>query len=130
MGAAVVSLAAAAPKRMSQKQASDNATPAQPRLTVPPGLIDAEAELVSGLIADSEDGHFVQTDLPVLISFAQASLLAQRSGAAMADDPKAISTFEMAVRLQAMLATRLRLNPASRRDRKAPAGFQPPSWMR
>ncbi|MGY3344842.1 MULTISPECIES: hypothetical protein [unclassified Bradyrhizobium] len=50
----------------------------------------------------------------MLESFVKATLLAR----AMADDPDQFTKWEKATRLQASLATRLRLTPASRSDPK------------
>jgi hypothetical protein len=56
----------------------------------------------------------VESDLPLLTSFSQATVLAQTT----ANDPDKIETWALAVRLQATLATRLRLAPQARTDPK------------
>ena len=73
--------------------------------------------------------HFVQSDLPLLVSYVQATLLAR----SMARDPEKIAVWEKAVRMQATLATRLRLAPQARTDpksiaRQAARRLGPPPW--
>jgi hypothetical protein len=62
--------------------------------------------------------HFVPSDLPLLISFVQATLLSRKAIAKAAGDKDALATWEKATRMQATLATRLRLAPQSRTDPK------------
>jgi hypothetical protein len=59
-------------------------------------------------------GHFVPTDAALLASLAQATVMARRA----ARDPSKLSTWERAVRIQAMLSTKLRLTPQARCDPK------------
>jgi hypothetical protein len=84
-----------------------NVSGVPPRLEPPAGLRDDERTLFRELIAACPPQHFVGSDLPLLTSFLQATLLARSS----AHDPKKLDTWERAVRLQATLATRLRLAP-------------------
>ncbi len=69
--------------------------------------------------------HFVASDLPILISFIQATLLSRQSSQKAADDAKALAIWEKATHMQATLATRLRLAPQSRFDARANARQQP-----
>lgn len=85
-----------------------------PKLQPPPYLNQAERQLFVELIGSCAPSHFVESDLPLLASFVQATLLSR--GAAR--DPKLIGVWEKAVRVQATLATRLRLAPQSRVDPK------------
>jgi hypothetical protein len=87
------------------------------RLTMPRGLTRPERSLFTKLIATCASRHFVESDAPLLISYVQATLLARRS----AHNPKTIDTWERAIRLQATLATRLRLAPQARTDPKTVA---------
>jgi hypothetical protein len=84
------------------------------RLESPACLNDRERKLFSELIAACDPRHFVESDLPLLTSFVQATVLAQMT----ANDPTKIETWALTVRLQAMLATRLRLAPQARTDPK------------
>ena len=84
------------------------------RLEPPVCLNNRERKLFSELIAACDPCHFVESDLPLLTSFAQATVLAQTT----ANDPDKIETWALAVRLQATLATRLRLAPQARTDPK------------
>jgi hypothetical protein len=85
-----------------------------PRLQPPATLSDDERALFTELVADCPSEQFVASDLPLLTSFIEATLLARQS----ARDPAKIDTWERAVRLQATLATRLRLAPQARTDPK------------
>ena len=58
--------------------------------------------------------HFVQSDLPLLVSFVQSTLLTRDT----ARDPSKVAIWEKAVRVQATLATRLRLAPQARTEPK------------
>jgi hypothetical protein len=85
-----------------------------PKLTPPPDLRDDERALFIELIDATDTRHFRPTDLPLLTSFIQATLLARST----AYNPNKVATWEKAVRVQAALATRLRLSPQSRTDPK------------
>jgi len=100
-----------------------------PRLEPPAYLEHDERTLFSELIASCDARHFVESDLPLLTSFVQATLLARGT----ARDPLQVAVWEKAVRMQATLATRLRLAPQARMDPKtigrrmqSPVG--PPPW--
>ena len=87
----------------------------------PPAYLNvAERQLFVELIASCDTRHFVPSDLPLLVSFVQATLAARAS----ARDPKQAQLWERAVKLQATLATRLRLAPRSRTDPKTIARQQ------
>jgi hypothetical protein len=88
-----------------------------PPLQPPAYLNAAERALFEELIAAIDTRHFAQSDLPLLTSFVQSSLLSRRT----ARDPKQVVVWEKATRLQAMLATRLRISPQSRYDARAAA---------
>ena len=66
------------------------------------------------LIASISTRAFVASDVPLLVSFVQATLLSRKT----AGDPKQFDTWREAVKVQAVLATKLRLAPQSRLDRK------------
>jgi hypothetical protein len=89
------------------------------RLEPPADLSTAESELFRQTVAASAADHFVLSDLPLLISFVQATLFVRRAARGLASDAGLIVTWERAVKTQAMLATRLRLSPQSRADPKA-----------
>jgi hypothetical protein len=97
------------------------------KLEPPPNLSDDERTLFAELIDTTNARHFRPTDLPLQTSFIQATLLARST----ARDPGKVATWEKAVRLQATLATRLRLSPQSRTDpktigRQQARPFKPP----
>ena len=103
---------------------------APPRPHPPAYLQDDERTLFTELVAACDARHFVESDLPLLVSYVQATLLSR----ATARDPKMIAVWEKATRMQATLATRLRLAPQSRTDPKTIArGLQrvgPQPWER
>jgi len=84
------------------------------RLTPPSSLNDDEQALFSELVGACDASHFRESDLPLLISYVQSTLISR----AAAHDPDRIVLWEKATRMQATLATRLRLSPQSRIDPK------------
>jgi hypothetical protein len=93
-----------------------------PRLRPPPDLTKPEQALFTELVASNPPTHFVQSDLPLLISYVQASLMARQAFRDMAQDmPGAMSSWTQATKMQATLSTRLRLTPHSRLDAKRAA---------
>jgi hypothetical protein len=101
-----------------RKSAANLASPSiiakSPRLTAPSSLTTEERRLFSELIGACDSNHFRRSDLPLLVSYVQATLNAQTT----AHDPKMASQWERSVRMQCTLATRLRLSPQSRIDPK------------
>ncbi|MDA9405572.1 hypothetical protein [Bradyrhizobium sp. CCBAU 45384] len=91
------------------------------RLTAPASLSSAERSLFIEIVSACSEKHFTKADLPVLISFIQATLVARE----MAGDPARFNSWEKAARLQASLAMRLRLCPSSRLDPKTAGRNQP-----
>jgi hypothetical protein len=75
---------------------------------------------------DDDPRHFVKTDIPLLIGYVQAILLAKTSSKRMNDDPHnktALLTWEKGVAIMGRLATRLRLAPQARLDAKQVGRF-------
>ena len=87
-------------------------TPA--RLITPAGLNKDERSLFDFIVNASPPHHFTDSDVPLLVSYVEASLMAR----SLAKIPAKISIWERAVRVQAMLATKLRLSPQTRLDPK------------
>lgn len=102
-----------------------NVTATAARQEPPSNLSDEERALFTELVEACAPTHFVKSDLPLLVSFIQATLLVRRAATGMVDDPDLIAVFEKSVKLQATLATRLRLAPQSRLDPKSVARQQP-----
>ena len=88
------------------------------RLDPPRYLNKAEAAVFTELAAT---GHFVPTDAGLLASLAQATIMARKA----ARDPAKLSVWERAVKIQAMLSTKLRLTPQARTDPKTVGRQQP-----
>lgn len=99
-----------------------------PRLSPPRYLNKAERAIFVELIGACDARHFVESDLPLLASYSQATRMAR----AAARDPSKVGLWERAVRVQATLATRLRLAPQSRTDPQTVGRRQvrrgPPPW--
>jgi hypothetical protein len=91
----------------------------RPSLEPPPSLTKPERLLFSELAANAP--HLTLSDAPLLASYVQATLMSRRS----ARDPARIDTWEKSTRLQAALATKLRLSPQSRTDPKSVARQMP-----
>jgi hypothetical protein len=113
--------------RKSADLAVLNVDGSPPKLEPPPNLSDDERTLFTELIDATDTRHFRPTDLPLLVSYIQASLLARST----AHSPSKVATWEKAVRVQAALASRLRLSPQSRTDpktigRQQARPFKPP----
>jgi hypothetical protein len=84
------------------------------RLPPPSSLNDAERTLFNEIVGACDSAHFRVSDLPLVVSFVQSTLISR----AAAHDPDKIALWEKATRMQATLATRLRLSPQSRTDPK------------
>jgi hypothetical protein len=83
-----------------------------PRLTAPAGLSKAERTAFTALVNACDSRHFVEADLPILVSFVQATLMAR----ILANDANKISQWDKVVRAQMALARSLRLTVQSRLD--------------
>ncbi len=86
----------------------------------PPDLNNAERMLCIDLVDTCSPRHLVKSDVPLLVSYVQATLMARSA----VHDPAMIAIWEKAVRVQATLATRLRLALQARKDPKTVARQQ------
>jgi hypothetical protein len=84
------------------------------RLQPPASLRKAERTVFVQVINACSPHHFSESDLPLLISYAQATVLAH----SLAHRAGEIAAWERATRVQMALATKLRLTPQTRTDRK------------
>ena len=105
----------------------------EPRRLDPPSHLDeSERALFAELVAACSPKHFVASDLPLLVSFVQATLLSRQAATRAATDATALAAWEKATRMQATLATRLRLAPQARTHPKSTARQLPktlrPPW--
>ncbi len=101
-----------------------------PRLEPPAHLTHDEETLFAEIVHACSPRHFVVSDTVLLETFVRATLLARHAIKGAAKDAAALSVWEKAARIQAMLATRLRLAPQSRADpksitRRVPTGPKP-----
>jgi hypothetical protein len=83
---------------------------ARPRPEPPRGLTKAEQALFKEVVEDAP--HLRKSDSQLLVAFVQATLVSRRS----ARDPARFDTWQKATRLQASLATKLRLSAQARID--------------
>ncbi len=93
-------------------------TPA--RLEPPEHLTEAERKVFLALVDAVDPKHFARADLPLLATYCQATVITQET----AHEPSNFATWEKAAKLQAVLATRLRLAPQARFDARAAARHQ------
>jgi hypothetical protein len=101
------------------------------RLSPPSHLNKAERTLFSEIVGAVDPRHFIEGDLPLQCSYVNATLIARKASR----DESKINVWEKATRMQAMLATRLRLSPQSRLDpktvaRRLPERSGPAPWER
>ena len=101
---------------------------APPKLQ-PPAYLEADEQLLFYELIDAcSPQHFRPSDMPLVVSYVQATLISRNA----AHEPDKITLWEKAVRMQATLATRLRLSPHSRISPKTVARQQPrrgpPPW--
>jgi hypothetical protein len=98
-----------------------------PRLDPPSTLDDRERTLFVQIVEACAPTHFAKSDVHLLIAYVQSILLSQQAIKWAAKDPSAaLATWEKSTRMQATLATRLRLAPQSWLDAKTLARQQPP----
>jgi len=104
-----------------------------PRLDPPPTLTDPERALFVEIVQACSPKHFVPSDVPLVVSYVQATLLSRQAVTNAATTPAMLALWEKATRMQATLATRLRLSPQARTDpktigRQMPQRIGPPPW--
>jgi phage terminase small subunit len=93
----------------------------QTRLEPPSWLSPDEKRVFADIVAACRAKHFTPADEPLLVSYVQATVLARASIKKARKDRGALACWEKATRMQAVLATKLRLAPQSRLDQKAVA---------
>jgi hypothetical protein len=106
---------------MPRKSVYDNIVPLgvsglPRRLTAPSGLSADERAQFNELVGACDPRHFVKSDMSLLVSYVQSTLLSRRAASQMRRDPDMVTVWEKATRMQATLATRLRLAPQARTD--------------
>jgi hypothetical protein len=96
------------------------------KLKPPASLRDDERSLFLDIVNNCPAEHFVQTDLPLLTSYAQACAMSHRT----AGNADMIAIWSAATRVQAALASKLRLAPSARDDRRKvrQMPFANPPW--
>lgn len=90
-----------------------------PRMIKPPAhLSEAESKLFREIISMVPASHFLPSDVPLLASYCSATILSRKALRMIERDAAFVPIWERSVRVQASLATRLRLSPQSRLDPK------------
>jgi hypothetical protein len=79
------------------------------RIEPPRYLTTPERKLFAELVAATNVRHFTESNVPLLVSYVQATTLAQQAIKKAGKDAAALARWEKAVKVQATLATRLRL---------------------
>jgi len=79
-------------------------------------LTASEAKLFREIVNVSHADNFIASDVYLLASYVQAIEASRRASKAMMKNPKMVVIWERTVRVQAQLATKLRLTPTSRYD--------------
>jgi phage terminase small subunit len=109
--------------------------PAQPPPVEPGDLSEREATIFRDLVRSVDSAHFVESDLPLLTAYAQATAQHERAVIALRREGEVVNgrpspwivVQEKAVRAMTALAMRLRLSPQARRERaQAPKRLD---WM-
>jgi len=86
------------------------------RLDPPSHLSSVERKLFCEIVDSVHPNHFTPVDVHLLCTFVQVTLIARSSVKGL---PKSVAIWDRAVKLQATLATRLRISPQSRLDKKS-----------
>jgi phage terminase small subunit len=88
------------------------------------------------VVANSASGHLRPCDVPLIVSYAEATLIARKAArcALKNPDPEMLAMWDRAVRAQIALATKLRMTPHSRSHplrtaRKLRDHAPPPPWV-
>ena len=96
------------------KRATKRAEPLTPFFLEPPDYLDDEERAqFAQLVRDVHPDHFTRSDVPVLVSFVQATLAGRRC----VRDPAKLDEYVKFTNLQLRLASKLRLLPSSRSRR-------------
>jgi hypothetical protein len=85
----------------------------------PADLKDKEAAIFRDVVASCSPRHFCASDIPMLVSFATATVLTRHYASLIGEQPNALKDWEVACRMQTSLATKLRLTPQTRYGPKA-----------
>ena len=107
-------------RKSAANVSAPNINGTSPRLTAPASMTTAERQLFNELIAACAANHFRRSDIPLITSYVEATLMAR----AAARDPERFAIWERAIKLQCTLSTRLRLTPSARSDPKTVARGQ------
>jgi hypothetical protein len=102
------------PRRSAASYAINTPGVPPPRLKAPSGLNTKEKVVFEAVISSTDPRHWRKSDVPLIVSFVQATLLAHRLGRT-----NRVKDWEAATRTLLAISTKLRLNPHSRSDPKS-----------
>jgi phage terminase small subunit len=92
----------------------------------PAGLPREVEEIFEQTVASCAPQHFREADVPLLVSYCTATHLTRRYASSIREDATALKAWTECTKLQISLATKLRLTPSSRLDRKTVGREEPP----
>jgi hypothetical protein len=105
------------PEEHTSNVVSLNATALRPLTALPSELNATDRALFKEIIGSLDSRAIAECDMPLFVSYVQITGLVRKL-AAKKPEPGTIAALDRMVRVQASLATRLRLSPQSRLDRK------------
>jgi hypothetical protein len=108
------------PEEHTSNVVSLNATALRPLTALPSELNATDRALFKEIIGSLDSRAIAECDMPLFVSYVQITGLVRKlaAKAAKKPEPGTIAALDRMVRVQASLATRLRLSPQSRLDRK------------
>ena len=89
------------------------------RIEPPAELEEKAAAIFKEVVASFEPRHFRKADIPLLANFCRATYLTAHFSAKIGLEDGAFKNWVEASKMQAALATKLRLTPSSRTDSRA-----------
>jgi hypothetical protein len=90
----------------------------QKPVETPAGLQPKVRKIFEQAVASCDAQHFRSGDVPLLVSYATATHLASVYAGLIGENDAALKSWTECTKLQISLATKLRLTPSSRLDRK------------
>ena len=118
------------PRRSAADLATIRVQAERPRLNPPEFLDDREQALFRETVQSCSADHFAASDTPLLVSYVQATLMARGAIKDAPADKAALGVWERATKMQAVLATKLRLTVQSRIDPKVVGRNTPKAYLR
>jgi hypothetical protein len=96
----------------------------------PAGLLPSVEEIFKQTVASCAPQHFRPSNVPLLVNFSVAAHLTKFYSDLIGESPEAFRHWEAASKLMLSMATKLRLTPSSRLDRKTVGREEEPRGKR